>query len=79
MTFETDQMIKLAKAIGIKPEDLDSLVHDIMSTKASNINNDGLESQVRFLMTEIGGESLWKEVQDIARHNGVKIEPAEEN
>ena len=36
---------------------LDDLVHDAASNHASDINNEGLESQIRFLMDDCGMSS----------------------
>jgi len=36
--------------------ELDEVVHDLMNAKASSINNEGLESQVKFILTEMGPE-----------------------
>ena len=37
-----------------RPEDLDDLVHDAYSRQASEVNNGGLDSQVRFLIESYG-------------------------
>ena len=45
---------------GIHAEDLDELVQDACSAKASNINNDGFDSQLVFLRGEIGDTEVLK-------------------
>ena len=42
---------KLEEA-GIKSDALDDMVHEVMSNAASGVNNEGMEAQVRFLMSE---------------------------
>ena len=36
---------------------LDDLVHDLASNPASDINNGGMESQIRFILEEMGEEA----------------------
>jgi hypothetical protein len=40
--------------LGLEAEDLDDLVHDAYSRQASEVNNGGLDSQVRFLIESYG-------------------------
>ena len=47
----------------LKAEDLDGLVHDIYSRKASDLNNYGVDEQLEFLMQELGYYELRKELE----------------
>jgi hypothetical protein len=40
--------------LGLKAEDLDELIHDVASEHASRINNEGIESQLKYLADELG-------------------------
>lgn len=46
-------------------EALDSKVHDFKSQEASSINNEGFESQVKYLLTCMSEEELKRLIQDI--------------
>jgi hypothetical protein len=51
---ETDGLIAWAGELGLRPEDLDELVHELVSGQASSINNGGLEDQIEFLVQTCG-------------------------
>jgi len=46
--------------------DIDDLVHDLKSNEASNINNAGLSSQLKYLLETLGLEQAKKEIGRIA-------------
>ena len=46
---EADELAAWAAGLGLGPYDLDDLVRDAYSKQASEVNNGGLGSQVRFL------------------------------
>ncbi len=43
-----------AHSAGLHPEDLDETIHDLTSSTAADINNGGLDAQVRYLVKEMG-------------------------
>ena len=51
---DEEELAAWAAELGLEPEDLEDLVHDAFSRQASETNNDGLESQVRFLVEYYG-------------------------
>ena len=51
-----------ARSAGLQPEDLDETVHDLTSSTASDINNGGLDAQVRYLVKEMGPEEAERQV-----------------
>ena len=51
---ETDAIVAWAESLGARPEDLDDLVHDLISQQASSINNGGLTEQIAFLVETCG-------------------------
>jgi hypothetical protein len=53
---EADELAAWAAGLGLGPHDLDDLVHDAYSRQASETNNDGLGSQVKFLIESYGTE-----------------------
>ncbi len=57
----------LARSLGIEPEDLDDLVHDLISRIASTANNDGLESQIGYMINSIGEIETVETLRKIAK------------
>jgi hypothetical protein len=51
---ETGAVVAWAESLGVRPEDLDDLVHDLISQQASSINNGGLHDQIAFLVETCG-------------------------
>ena len=51
---EAGELAAWAAGLGLGPSDLDDLVHDACSRQASEVNNGGLGSQVRFLAETYG-------------------------
>ena len=51
-----------ARSAGLQPEDLDETVHDLKSSTASDINNGGLDAQVRYLVKEMGPEEAERQI-----------------
>lgn len=56
-------LVDLAEELNLTSEDLDDLVHDAASMKASDINNQGLYEQLEYLVNAFGEE----EVEQILR------------
>jgi len=55
------ELVAEAKGLSLQEEDFDEAVHDAVSVAASNINNEGLESQIRFLV-ETCGEGVVRDI-----------------
>ena len=51
---EAEELAAWAAGLGLEAGDLDDLVHDAYSRQASETNNDGLGSQVKFLIESYG-------------------------
>lgn len=59
MSKQRDKAIACLKKHGKTSEDLDELVHECKVWEASDVNNEGFDSQVNFLMNQLGpGEVL---------------------
>ncbi len=58
------RLITFAEGIPNAEGILDDLVHDEKSWEASSINNDGVESQVRYLEPILGVNDLLERLQD---------------
>ena len=48
-----DELVDLFLDDGLDPEALDGLVIDLFCAKASNVNNQGIEGQIGFLIHEL--------------------------
>lgn len=66
--MEVNDLIAYATKLGINPEDLDEIIHDLKSDEATEINNTGLERQIVY-MSEYGmsKEEIQLDLQKIAR------------
>ena len=51
---EPEELAAWAARLGLEPCDLDDLIHDACSKQASEVNNGGLDAQVRFLAGSFG-------------------------
>lgn len=49
-----EELTRTAQSCGVRPQDLDSLVHDAVSRDASAINDQGLEAQIARLVQAWG-------------------------
>jgi hypothetical protein len=54
----------------VTSEDLDEIIHEVFSLKASKVNNQGLDEQVATLIIECGAEETVTILEDIAREKG---------
>lgn len=50
MTAIVKQVCSQLKEAGADAEDIDMLVHDVKSNEATDINNKGVEAQVKYLL-----------------------------
>ena len=55
-----------ARRLALPDGALDDAVHEIYSSMASNKNNEGLESQVEFLVDQLGVEGAMKEISSLS-------------
>ncbi|HET6286486.1 MAG TPA: hypothetical protein VFG15_07015 [Amycolatopsis sp.] len=54
----------LAEQLGVDSEDLDEVVHEIISKVASDANNGGLDSQIEALLQHLSPDEVEQEVRD---------------
>jgi hypothetical protein len=60
-----------AASAGLRPEDLDEAVHELASSAAADVNNGGLEDQVRYLVEGLGAEHAERQLDElIQEHKG---------
>jgi hypothetical protein len=54
-----------AESAGLKPEDLDEAIHELASGIAADINNGGIEEQVRYLVKETGARQTERQIDEL--------------
>jgi len=59
-------LIDLARSNHLAPDALDDLVHECAGITASNINNEGLDSQIQFLVEQLGEADVRARVEEIS-------------
>lgn len=65
LTVKADALAAEAAKLGIDPAELDELVHDAKGQEAAALNNDGLESQVAYLVEAMGFDEVQRRLQEL--------------
>jgi hypothetical protein len=60
-----DRLTNKADAAGLVAEDLDDLIHDLASSVAADVNNGGLEDQLRYLVDGIGAQHTERQLDEL--------------
>jgi hypothetical protein len=60
-----ERLAEKAAAAGLEPEDLDETVHEPASGVADDVNNGGLEEQVRYLVERLGSEHAERQLDEL--------------
>jgi hypothetical protein len=60
-----ERLAEKAAAAGLEPEDLDETVHELASGVAADVNNGGLEEQVRYLVERLGAEYAKRQLDEL--------------
>jgi hypothetical protein len=63
-----------ADSAGLQPEDLDEMVHELASSIASDVDNEGVEGQVRYLVKEMGAQHAEREIDKLIEERQRKRE-----
>ena len=64
-TAVVERLVNKAEAAGLDPEDLDDLVHDLAASVAADVNNGGLEDQIRYLVDGIGAQHTKRQLDEL--------------
>ena len=54
-----------ADAAGLEPEDLDEIVHEFAASIAADVNNGGLEDQIRYLVDGMGVQQTEQQLDEL--------------
>lgn len=57
-----ERLVAKAEAASLAPEELDDMIHNLTASIAADINNGGLDSQVNYLVAEMGAQSTEKQL-----------------
>ena len=70
---QIERLVDKADAAGLEPEDLDELVHEFAASIAADINNGGLDDQIRYLVDGMGVQQTERQLDDL-----IESQPREE-
>jgi hypothetical protein len=59
------KLVDRADAAGLEPEDLDEIVHEFAASIAADINNGGLDDQIRYLVDGLGAQHTERQIEDL--------------
>jgi hypothetical protein len=62
-----DDLLAKAEAAGLETADLDEIVHDLTSSIAADVNNEGLEGQLRYLIDQMGVQGVMQQLDRLAK------------
>jgi hypothetical protein len=64
-TVVVERLAEKADANGLKAEDLDDLVHELAASSAADVNNAGLEEQLRYLVDGLGAQQTQRQLDEL--------------
>ena len=70
---QIERLVDKADAAGLEPEDLDEIVHEFAASIAADVNNGGLDDQVRYLVDGMGVQQTERQLDDL-----IESQPREE-
>ena len=69
-----ERLVNKAESAGLQAEDLDETVHDLVSSIASDINNEGVDGQIKYLVNEMGAQHAEREIDQLIEGRQAKDE-----
>ena len=69
-----ERLVNKAESAGLQAEDLDDTVHDLVSSIASDINNEGMDGQIKYLVKEMGAQHTEQEIDKLIEERQAKEE-----
>ena len=64
---QIERLVDKTDAAGLKPEDLDEIVHEFAASIAADVNNGGLEEQIRYLVEGMGAQHTERQIERVDR------------
>ena len=62
---QIERLVDKADAAGLESEDFDEVVHEFAASIAADVNNDGLEAQIRYLVEGIGAQHTERQIDEL--------------
>lgn len=72
-----ERLASKADSAGVQPEELDETVHELASSVAADINNGGLEDQIRYLVEGLGAKYAEARLDDLIEDHAEQPEEGE--
>ena len=72
-----ERLASKADSAGLEPEDLDETVHELASSVAADVNNGGLEDQVRYLVEGLGAQHAERQLDELIEEHTERREEEE--
>jgi len=72
-----ERLASKAESAGIQPEELDEMVHELASSVAADVNNGGLEDQIRYLVEGLGAKYAERQLDDLIEDHAEGLEEGE--
>jgi hypothetical protein len=60
-----ERLVNKADTAGLAAEDLDEVVHELAASVAADVNNGGLEDQIRYLVDGLGAEHTERQIDEL--------------
>ncbi len=62
-----DDLLAKAEAAGLETADLDEIVHELTSSIAADVNNEGMAGQLRYLIDQMGVQGVTQQLDRLAK------------
>jgi len=62
---QIERLVDKADAAGLESEHLDEIVHEFAASVAADVNNGGLEDQIRYLVDGIGVQHTERQIDEL--------------
>ena len=72
-TTLVERLVAKADGAGLEPEDIDDIVHELAASVAADVNNGGLEDQIKYLVDGLGAQNAEKQLDEL-----IQAQPHEE-
>ena len=77
LTQAIDALLAKAETAGLQAEDLDELVHELTSNIAADVNNSGMDGQIRYLVDQMGVETATKQIDRLVEKRAETMDQGE--
>ena len=68
------QLLAKAAAAGLEIEDLDETVHELAASIAADVNNEGMEGQLGYMIDQLGVQGATKQLERLAEEQSVNTD-----